>query len=164
MNINATLIGQSISFVFFVWFCVKFIWPPLTAAMAERQQRIAEGLDNAAKAEKDLADAEARVEAELQSAREEAQRIIEQARQRAAQMIDEAKDDAREEGARELEAARGQIGQEVNSAREALRAEVADLVVGGAERVLKATVDRSVHGQLLTDLAAELSAPAGQGN
>ncbi len=158
MNINLTLFGQSLSFFFFVWFCMQFIWPVLRNAMTERQQRIADGLDNAEKAQKDLADAQARADAEVQRAKQEAQQIIDQARQRASQMVEEAKDTAREEGARELQAAQAQIAQEVNRAREALRAQVADLVVAGAERIVQASIDREAHRHMLEALADELKA------
>ncbi len=158
MNINLTLFGQSLSFFFFVWFSMRFIWPLLRDAMAERQQRIAEGLENAEQAARDLAEAHQRAGAEVERARQEAQAIIEQARGRAARMIDEAKEAAREEGAREIEAARAQIEQEKNSAREELREQLADLVVRGAERIVEASIDRNAHQAMLNALADELRA------
>ena len=151
-----TLIGQTLTFIVFVIFCRKFIWPPIINAMQERQKAIAEGLSSAERAEKDLELAQERATDQLREAKGEAQQIIEQARSRATQMIEEAKSDAREEGERIKEAARSEIEQEVNRAKETLRAQVASLSVIGAERVLGASVDAEKHGELLSQLAADL--------
>lgn len=156
MSINLTLIGQTIAFFLFAWICMRYVWPPLTAAMSERQQRIAEGLEQAERASKDLELAQQRATDELREAREQANEIIEQARKRATQMVEEAKEDARAEGERLKESARAEIDQEVNRARESLRSEVANLAVVGAERILESSVDRSKHSELLDRLAAEL--------
>ena len=156
MNLNLTLIGQSITFVIFVWFCYKFIWPFILEAMRERQKTIGEGLAAAERAEKDLELAQDRATQELREARGEAQQIIEQARGQAAQMIEQAKTDAREEGERLKEAAVAEIEQEVNRAKEALRGQVASLAVQGAERILDASIDRGQHAALLDKLASEL--------
>ncbi len=156
MNMNLTLIGQSLAFLLFVWTCAKFIWPPLITAMRERQATIAQGLEKAVKAEQDLEQAQQRAGEELDKAKDEARQIIEQARARATQMIEEAKDDARREGERQKEAARAEIEQEANRLKDALRSQVAALAVVGAERVLEATVDQDKHAELLNKLAAEL--------
>ena len=156
MNINLTLIGQSITFFVFVWFCMKYIWPFVKNAMRERQETIAQGLAAGEEAERKLAEAESGAEAERAEARAEAARIVEQARQRANQLIEDAKTEAREEGERLVAAARSEIEQEVNRAREALRAQVAALAVRGAEQVLDETIDASRHSRMLDRLAAEL--------
>ena len=156
MNINATLIGQTITFFLFLWVCFKYIWPPLVEAMRERQKNIAEGLAAAERAEKNLAQAQDQVAAELNKAKEEAAGILDQARARATAMVEEAKNDARAEGERLKEAAQSEIEQEINRAKETLRAQVAALSVAGAEQVLGASVDASAHGALLDKLAAEL--------
>ncbi|MEQ8691736.1 MAG: F0F1 ATP synthase subunit B [Pseudomonadales bacterium] len=156
MNITATLIGQSITFAIFVWFCMKFIWPPLRNAMRERQEAIAAGLSAADEAEKKLAEAASGAEAELARAKEEAAQIIEQARQRGNQMVEAAKAEARQEGDRILEAARAEIDQEMNRAKEALRGQVSTLVISGAERVLESSVDAGKHAEMLDRLAGQL--------
>lgn len=156
MNINATLIGQSIAFLFFVWFCMKYVWPPLTKMLDERQQKIADGLAAADKAEKDLASANNQVAELLKEARAEAQGIIEQANRRAGQIVEESKTQAREEGDRLKAAAMAEITQETNRAREALRAQVATLAVAGAERILGEHLDEAANSRLIDDLAAEL--------
>lgn len=156
MNINATLIGQTITFLLFLWICFKYIWPPLVEAMRERQKNIAEGLAAAERAEKNLAQAQDQVAAELAKAKDEAAGILDQARARANAMIEEAKTDARFEGERLKESAQAEIDQEVNRAKESLRAQVAALSVAGAEQVLGASVDASAHSKLLDKLAAEL--------
>ncbi len=156
MNINATLIGQTITFLVFVWFCRAYIWPPIMTAMRERQQAIADGLAASERAEQGLAEAKAEVAQQLEAAKVEAQQIIEQARSRAAQMVEEAKADARVEGDRVKEAARSEIEQETNRVKESLRGQVSTLAVSGAERILGETIDASKHAQLLDRLAQEL--------
>jgi F-type H+-transporting ATPase subunit b len=156
MNLNLTMIGQSITFIFFVWFCMKFIWPLLKTAMQERQEAIAQGLASAEAADKKLAEAKSGAEQELTRAKEEAAEIVERARARANQMIEEAKADARDEGERVKETARAEIEQEVNRAREALRGQVAVLALAGAEKVLESSIDASRHSEMLNRLTAEL--------
>ena len=141
MNINATLILQSIAMMIFVWFCMKYVWPPLTAAMAERQKKIADGLEAADRAGKDLELAQSRVADQLKEAKSEASGIIDQANKRATQIIDEAKEQAREEGQRLIAGAQAEIEQEVNRAKEQLRAQVASIAIAGAEKILEASID-----------------------
>ena len=156
MNLGLTLIGQSLTFLVFVWFCMKYIWPPLRTAMRERQETIAAGLAASEEADRKLADAASGAEAELARAKEEAAAILDQARNRANQMIEEAKNDARTEGERIIEAAKAEIDQEMNRAKESLRAQVSTLVVKGAEQVLGDSIDAGKHGQMLDKLAGEL--------
>ena len=156
MNINATLIGQAISFAIFVWFCLKYVWPPITNAMQERQKQLSEGLDNAEKAEQELAEAKAKAGEELVVAKQKAAELIEQANKRASQIIDEAKNQAVEAGERLKEAAQADIEQEINNAKEQLRGQVSVLAVLGAEKILQASVDQSAHSDMLNKLAAEL--------
>lgn len=156
MDINLTLIGQAIAFTIFVWFCMKFVWPPLTAAMNERQKKIADGLNAADKAQRDLEAAHAQVAEELKAAKAQGAALIEQANKRAGQMVEEAKVQAAAEGERQLAQARAQIEQEMASARDALRTQVAALAVAGAEKILEAQVDAKAHAAMLDKLAAEL--------
>jgi F-type H+-transporting ATPase subunit b len=156
MDMNLTLLGQSVAFLVFVWTCYKWVWPPLMTAMRERQTTIANGLQAAERAERDLDNAQHRATEALNAAKDEARQIIEQARNRAAQMIEDAKEDARREGERQKEAALAEVDQEINRAREELRSQVAALAIAGAERVLESTVDQERHRELLDRLAAEL--------
>lgn len=156
MNINATMIGQMITFVIFVWFCMKFVWPPITSALAERKKKIADGLSAADRAEHDLELAQAKAVERLTEAKQQGAEIIEQANKRAAQLVDEAKDQAREEGARLVSAAQAEIEQDANRAREELRAQVAAVAIAGAEKVLSSTVDAEEHNAMLDKLASEL--------
>ena len=156
MDINMTLLGQTVTFIVFVWFCYKFIWPFLIEAMRERQKTIAEGLAAGEEAERSRESAQEEVADRLKEAQAEAQRIVDQARSQAAQMVEQARQDARDEGDRLKEAANAEIEQEFNRAREALRGEVAALAVQGAQRILEADIDRDRHGELLNRLAAEL--------
>ena len=135
---------------------MKYVWPPVLAALEERENRIADGLAAAEKGQQDLANAEVRIEEELQKGREKAQEYINQAQKRADEIVDQAKTTASEEGERLLAAARSQIDQERNEARESLRGEVASLALAGAEQVLMREVDANAHRDVLDKLAAEL--------
>jgi F-type H+-transporting ATPase subunit b len=156
VNINLTLIGQMIAFAAFVLFCMKYVWPPILAAMAERAEKIADGLAAADRAGHDLELAQEKAVERLKEAKEEASGIIDAANKRANQIVDEAKDAARTEGDRLKEAAQAEIDQEINRAREELRGQVATLALAGAEKVLEAEIDASRHAQLVDKLAAEL--------
>jgi len=156
VNLNLTLIGQTLAFAVFVWFCMKYVWPPILAAMAERAEKIADGLAAADRASHDLELAKEKAVERLKEAKEEAASIVESANKRASQIIDEAKDAARVEGDRLKEAAQAEIDQDVNRAREHLRGQVAALALAGAEKVLAAEIDMQRHSELVDKLAAEL--------
>ena len=156
MNINATLILQSIAMMVFVWFCMKFIWPPLLKAMDERRARIADGLAASDRAEKALAEANQEVEQQINAARDKAGEIVEQANQRHSQILDQAKDDAVDERQKQVAAGEAEITQSANLAREELRAAVASLAVLGARQILEREVDEETHRELLDRLIAEI--------
>jgi F-type H+-transporting ATPase subunit b len=156
MNMNATFIGQAIWFAIFVFFCMKFVWPPISAALTERKQKIAEGLSAADRAEQDLQLAQEKATANLRDAKQQAAEIVEQANRRANQIVEEAKEQARKDGERLVAQAQAEIDQTVNQAREQLRKEVAALALSGAEQVLSAEVNKDAHGKMLEQLAAEL--------
>jgi F-type H+-transporting ATPase subunit b len=156
MNFNATLIGQTVTFILFVWFCMKYIWPPLMAALDERNARISEGLAAAQRGQQDLVDAQAKVSDSLNDAKQQAQEIINQAQKRANEIVDEAKGAARDEADKIKVAASADIDQQVNSAREELRKEVSSIALAGAEQILKREVDAKVHAAVLDELVAQI--------
>ncbi len=156
MNINATIILQSIAMMIFVWFCMKYLWPPLIQAMDERRERIAEGLAASDKAEKELEAAKVQVSEQIREARDKASEIIEQANQRHTQILDQAKDDALSERQRQVTAAEADIAQASNQAREDLRSSVASLAVLGAGKILEKEIDAQAHRELLDKLIAEI--------
>ena len=156
MDINATILGQCIAFAIFVWFCLKFVWPPLITAMRERSDKIAHGLQSADQAEKDLELAKVRAAETLREAKQQAAALIEQANKRASQLVEEAKDQARTEGERLKAAAQAEVEQEVNRAKETLRAQVSVLSIAGAEKILGTAVDQGAHNAMLEQLASEL--------
>lgn len=156
MNINLTLIGQSITFVLFVWFCYKFVWPPLVNALAERKKQIADGLAAAERGQHEHELAEKKATERLKEAKGQASEIITQAQKRATEIVDEAKEDARTEADRIKAGADAEIEQEVNRAREHLRQEVVGLAMAGAEKVLKREIDAGAHATALKDLAQQL--------
>ena len=156
MNINATLFLQAIVFAILVWFTMKFVWPPITKALDERAQKIADGLAAADKAKSELATANKRVEAELASSRNETASRLADAERRAETLIEEAKARAVEEGNRIIAAAKAEAEQQSVKAREALREQVAALAVKGAEQILRKEVNAGVHADLLSRLKTEL--------
>jgi len=156
VNINATLIGQSVAFLIFVLFCMKYVWPPVITALHERQKKIADGLDAANRAARDLELAQEKVGQQLREAKAQAAEIIEQSKKRAAQLVEEAREQARVEADRVKAQALAEIEQELNSAKDALRAQVGALAVGGAEKILGATIDQNAHAELVNKLAAEI--------
>ena len=156
MNINATILGQTIAFAVFVWFCMKYVWPPIMTTLEGRKKEIADGLAAAARGKQDLELAQHRAVEQLHEAREQAQEIIDLANKRSDQIIEEAKEQARIEGERIKLAAQAEIDQEMNRAREALRSQVAVLAVAGAERILGKNLDESANSRLVDDLVAEL--------
>ncbi len=156
MNINLTMLGQLISFVMFVLFCMKFVWPYLTQVMRERQALIAEGLEKATAAEKQLEQANESAAVELEQAKKQSAELIAQARNRANQLVEEAKEKAKEEAEKIILGAQSDIDQEINRAREQLRARLGELAIEGAEKILESTIDRGIHQEMLTKLSAQL--------
>jgi len=156
MNINATLVLQSIAMMIFVWFCMKFLWPPLLKAMDERRERIAEGLAASDRAEKELETAKAEVDRQIREARDRAGEIVDQASQRQSQILDLAREEATAERRRQVSAAEADIAQASNQAREELRTAVASLAVLGASKILEREVDAQTHRDLLDKLIAEI--------
>ncbi len=154
MNINLTLILQSIAMMVFVWFCMKFIWPPLTSALEERRKKIAEGLAASDRAEKALDEAKQQAEVLIGQARDQATEIIDQAGVRGNQIVSEAKDDAVGERQRQVRAAEADIQQAASQAREKLRSEVVSLSVKGAEKILGKEIDAGTHARLIDELVA----------
>lgn len=156
MNLNITMIGQLITFVVFVWFCLKFVWPPLLSALEERQKKIADGLAAGEKGRHDLELAEKRALQVLHEAKDKAAEIVGHAEQRASEVADEAKEYAREEAAHILENAKKEIDLEINQAKEQLRSAVAQLAMTGAGKILEKEVDAKVHNKLVDELVKQL--------
>ncbi len=156
MNINATLLGQTIAFVLFVWFCMKYVWPPLMAAIENRQKNIADGLAAADRAAKDLGLAQANASDKLKEAKKAAAEIIDQANKRKNQILEESQNDAKVERQKILDQGRAEIETERNRARDELRKQVAVLAMAGAEKILERSIDQNVHQDILNDITAKL--------
>ena len=160
MDFNLTLIGQTVSMIVFVWFCMRFIWPPVMNAIEKRRQQIADGIAAGEKGQKELAEARHGSEAILADARQKATQVADMAHKRSNDMVAEAKGHAAAEGERIVAAARTELATSQTKARDALRREVAALAVAGATRVLGREVDAKTHAALLDELAAELDKQA----
>lgn len=156
MNINATLLAQTIMLILFVWFSMKFVWPPIMQALTERKKLIADGLAAGERGKHELELATRRATDSMHDAKQKAAELIGQAEKRAAQVIDEAKGAAKEEADRLIAGAKAEIDQEVNRAREALRQQVADLAVAGAEKILRREINAGAHAELLAALKSEI--------
>jgi len=156
MNINFTLFAQAIVFTAFIWFTIKFVWPPLLRAMEARQKTIADGLAAAEQGKKSLELSSKQAGQAIQEARARAAEIIAQAEKRDAQMVEAAKAAAKAEGDREKAAAKADIQQEAQRAREQLREQVAALAVAGAEKILRREVDAKTHADLLDGIKKQL--------
>ncbi len=156
MNLNATLIGQALWFLAFIWITMKFVWPPLRNAMQNRQKQIADGLAAAERGKQDLEQAAKRTAEMMGEARQQVQDTIAQSEKRGTQIVEEAKGTAKAEGDRLVSAAKAEIDQEVARAKEALREQVAALAIAGAEKILRREVDAKAHADLLAQLKQEL--------
>lgn len=156
MSINATLIGQMITFTLLVWLTMKYVWPPIIAALEERKAKIAEGLAAAEKGQEDVRLAEKKAKSILKEAKEQSAEIISSAQKRANELVEESKQQARTEGERLIEAAKAQIDQERAQARENLRKEVSALALRAAEQILKEEIDKAKHQAILAKTAEQL--------
>ena len=156
MNLNATILGQAIAFVLFVRFCMKYVWPPIMAAIEKRQKEISEGLSSAERAKKELDLAQADATDQLKKAKAEAQVIIEQANKRKSQIVDEAKAEAEQERNKIVTQAKAEIDAERQRAREELRKQVGILAIAGAEKIIERSVDEAANSDIVDKLVAEL--------
>jgi len=151
-----TLLGQSIAMLVFVWFCMKFIWPPIMQAIEERQTQIADGLAAAERGQQSLDKAQADVEQIIADARRQATGILDQAHARASEIVAEGKNDGVKERERQLAAAKADVEQETNRAREELRGQVSAIAIASAEKILRREIDGKAHEDILSKLAQEL--------
>lgn len=156
MNLNATLFFQMIVFFVLAWFTMTFVWPPLTKALDDRRQKIADGLAAAEKGKADLAQAQARISLMEASAKSDNHSRLADAEKQAAALIEQARHEAEAEKARIIAQAQQDALQEVQRLRDTLRGDVAVLAVKGAEQILQREVDASTHAQLLEQLKAQL--------
>ena len=156
MDINATIIGQFITFAILIWFTMKYVWPPIIKTMHDREKKIAAGLEAAERSKRELEIAEHKALTIIREARQQASQIIEQANLHSAQLIEEAKGQGKVENQRIVEMAQGEIDREVTQAKEELRNQVAKLAIAGAEKIIHRQLDASTHDALLNELAAEI--------
>jgi F-type H+-transporting ATPase subunit b len=156
VNLNATLFFQMIVFFVLAWVTMKYVWPPLTKAIEERRQKIADGLAAAEKGKSDLAQSQAKIAAMEESARAELHMRTTEAEKHGAQIIDQARQEAESERKRIVEQARQEADLEVQRARDSLRDEVARLAVQGASQILRREIDQNAHADLLSQLKSQL--------
>ncbi len=156
MNLNATLFFQMIVFFVLGWVTMKYVWPPLTKAIEERRQKIAEGLAAAEKGKTDLAQTQAKVIAMQESAKAELNLRTTEVEKQGTLIIEQARQQAELERTRIVEQAKQEALQEAQRIRDSLRNEVAILAVQGASQILKREVDEKAHADLLLQLKAQL--------
>lgn len=156
MNINATLFGQFITFAILVWFTMRYVWPPITTAMHEREKKIAAGLEAAERSKRELEMAHHKVISIIKEAKSEASHILDLASKRSAQFLDEAKEQAREEQKRIIALAQEEIARELNQTKEALKIQLATLAIAGAEKIVRHQLDSAKQMALLDEFVAEI--------
>jgi len=156
VSINATLIGQMITFALLVWFTMKYIWPPLFDSLEERRKKIADGLAAAERGHEDMILAEKKAKSVLKEAKLQSSEIVNLAQKRANEIVEESKDTAKKEGERLISAAKAQIDQEIHQAKEGLRQEVAALALSAAEQILKAEIDQAKHQDIISKVSNQL--------
>ena len=156
MTFNFTFVGQLLAFILFVWFCMKYVWPPMLKILEEREKEIADGLNAASEGRRELEEANARKEEILGEAKKEAADLVGQANQRANQLVEEAKTNAQEEAEKIKVSAQNDIEQSAKRAREELRSEVATLAIAGAEKILNSEIDEKKNSELIEELTKEL--------
>jgi F-type H+-transporting ATPase subunit b len=156
MEINATIIGQFITFAILIFVTMKYIWPPITKAMHDREAKIVAGLEAAKQGKLELDMAEHKAQTIIREAKQQASQIIENTNIHSAKLLEESKGQAKIEGARLIEMAQGDIEREVAQAKEALKKQVVNIALAGAEKIIQRQLDQSAHEQLLNDIAAEL--------
>ncbi len=156
MSINATLIGQMITFALLVWFTMTYIWPPLFNSLEERKKKIADGLAAAEKGREDMDLAQKKAKGVLKDAKDQSSEIVSLAQKRANEIVEESKDNAKKEGDRLILAAKAQIEQEIQQTKENLRREVAALAVSAAEQILSAEIDKNKHQDLVNKISDKL--------
>lgn len=158
MNINATLIGQTLSFFLFVWFCKKFVWPPMVNAMQERQNQIADGLAAAEKGQQAQEIAEQEAAQLISKAKSQAAEIVANAEKRGNSVVEEAKTTATSEKERIIASAQAEVEQDVHSARESLRTQVSSIALAAASKIVDKEIDEAAHASLIEDLVQQLKA------
>lgn len=156
MDINATLIGQIITFAILIWFTMKFVWPPIVKAMQEREKKIAAGLENTELSKRELETAQHKALSIVREAKQQASQIIEQANLHSAKLVEEAKEHAKQEGQRIVALAQGDIEKDIAQAKEALKTQLAKLAVAGAEKIIQRNLDAATQHDLLKQLATEI--------
>ena len=156
MNFNFTLIGQLLAFILFVWFCMRYVWPPMLQILEEREKEVADGLEAASRGRRELEEANTQREAIVEEAKKEAADLVGQAGQRANQMVEDAKSQAQEEADRIKASAKSDLEQAAKKAREEIRSEVSALVVAGAEKVLRSEIDQEKNAEIIEEISKEL--------
>lgn len=156
MSINATLIGQMITFALLVWFTMKYVWPPILASLEERKKKIADGLAAAELGKKEMELAEKKAKGVLKEAKNQSADIVNMAHKRANDLVEESKDAAKKEGDRMIAAAKAEIDQEMQSAKEDLRKEVSALAISATEKILAAEIDKDKHKKILDKVSDRL--------
>ena len=156
MNFNFTLIGQLLAFILFVWFCMRYVWPPMIQILEEREKEVADGLEAASRGKRELEEANAQRAAIVDEAKKEAADLVSQAGQRANQMVEDAKSQAQEEADRIKTSAKADLEQAAKKAREEIRSEVSALVVSGAEKILGSEIDQEKNAEIIEEISKEL--------
>ncbi|MCL9782631.1 F0F1 ATP synthase subunit B [Vibrio sp. S4M6] len=156
MNLNATMLGQALSFVIFVWLCMRYVWPPLSQMLDERQKEVAEGIRNTEMAAKELALAKENGSYLIDEAKKDVSKMIAQGQKRREQIIEEAIQEAEKEKARIIAQGEAEVESEKNRVRQELKDEMADLVINSAQKLINKNLDTDSNRALVDQLIKEI--------
>jgi len=155
LGINAiAFISQLVSFAIVFFLLWKWFFPIVLRILDQRQAVIREGIENAERAKRDLAEATARAEQLLTEARKQAQETIAQAvkiGEREAKRIEE-EAHARAKQIEEQQVAR--IRQEAAQARAEISRLVVNLSISAAGKVISKSVDSNDNRRLVEDFVS----------
>tara|TARA_B100000902_G_C27032517_1_gene775189 strand:- start:245 stop:712 length:468 start_codon:yes stop_codon:yes gene_type:complete len=152
MNVTATLFGQMITFVVFVWFIKAYLWEPLTQAMENRTKKITDGLVAAEQGQKKIEQATIEFSTRIDEAKTKASTILSDAESKSKSIVEEARLTAREEAKKIAMSSGQQLEQEINAAREKLKDDVAELSVLCAERIISKEIDKNMHDKIINEV------------
>lgn len=135
----------------------KFAWGPILKALKDRERSIADALNSAEKARKEVAGLKASNEQIILEARKEKEVILKEARDIKDKIVSEAKTVANAEAQKSIENAKQQIKAEKEAAINDIKQQVAELSVLIAEKVIRKQLEKSKDQEkLVEDLLKDL--------
>ncbi|QCI16279.1 F0F1 ATP synthase subunit B [Buchnera aphidicola (Aphis craccivora)] len=157
MNLNATIIGQAISFFLFVWFCMKYIWPPIILAIETRQKKIEDTLISSKKMEQEYLIMQKKMHKMIKDTKEKASCILNEANQKRLLILEEARNKAIEESKKILLKRQAEIDMQFINARQKLQKEIIDLSILMTEKMIQKNTQENKNKFFLNNIIHSLS-------